>query len=133
VDDDDVNRLVARGLLASMGYESVEAADGIEAVHAFEVAGPGAFAAVLMDVHMPRMDGYAATRAIRKLEGGRSRVPILALTATAVDAERAGCFAAGMDDFLSKPLGRKEVRVTLARWAQVDAPGAGPDRPFGGT
>ncbi len=133
VDDDDVNRLVARGLLASMGYESVEAADGIEAVHAFEVAGPGAFAAVLMDVHMPRMDGYAATRAIRRLEGGRSRVPILALTATAVDAERASCFAAGMDDFLSKPLGRKEVRVTLARWAQVDAPGAGPDRPFGGT
>ncbi|HYF72386.1 MAG TPA: ATP-binding protein, partial [Nocardioides sp.] len=72
VDDDDVNRLVARGLLTAMGYEPVEAADGLEAVRAVEASGPGAFAAVLMDVHMPRMDGYAATRAIRALEGGRS-------------------------------------------------------------
>ncbi len=118
VDDDAVNRLVGRGLLASIGYESVEAVDGIEAVHAFETAGPGAFAAVLMDVHMPRMDGYAAARAIRNLESGRSRVPILALTATIVDAERVNCIAAGMDDFLTKPLGREDLQAALGRYAQ---------------
>ena len=132
VDDDEVNRLVGQGLLTSMGYEPVEAADGIEAVHAFEVAGPGAFTAVLMDVHMPRMDGYDATRAIRELEGGRSRVPILALSASTVDAERANCLAAGMDDFLTKPLGREELRAALAHWAPADAPGA-PDRPVSAT
>jgi CheY-like chemotaxis protein len=109
--------------LESLGYELVEAADGIEAVEAFEAAGPGAFAAVLMDVHMPRMDGYAATRAIRELESGRSRVPILALTATIIDAERVDCLAAGMDDFLTKPLGREELRRTLGRYAQVDGGG----------
>lgn len=117
VDDDDVNRLVAQALLESMGYRAVEATDGIEAVQAFEAAGPGAFAVVLMDVQMPRMNGYSATRAIRELEGGRSRVPILALTATAADAERASCLAAGMDDFLTKPLGREELHATLGRYA----------------
>src|SRR6478735_8853166 len=100
-----------------MGYRAVEATDGIEAVQAFEAAGPGAFAVVLMDVQMPRMNGYSATRAIRELEGGRSRVPILALTATAADAERASCLAAGMDDFLTKPLGREELHATLGRYA----------------
>jgi CheY-like chemotaxis protein len=129
VDDNDVNRIVARGLLTSMGYESVEAVDGIEAVHAFEVAGPGVFAAVLMDVHMPRMDGYAATRAIRTLESSRSRVPILALTATAVDAERATCFAAGMDDVLSKPLGRQELQDALAHWVRVEVGGSASEQP----
>ena len=116
VDDNEVNRLVARGLLAAMGYEAVEAADGIEAVEAVEAAGTLRFAAVLMDVHMPRMDGYAATQALRDLEGDRRRLPILALTATAAQSERARCQAAGMDDLLTKPLGRAELQTALEHW-----------------
>ena len=121
VDDNDVNRLVATGLLASMGYEAVEANDGIAAVEAVTAATPGELAAVLMDVHMPRMDGFDATRALRELEadGGRPRMPILALTATAAPSERAACLAAGMDDFLTKPLGREELRTALERWVRV--------------
>ncbi|WP_164519513.1 response regulator [Nocardioides ferulae] len=121
VDDDEVNRLVAGALLTSMGYRPVEAADGEEAVEAFQGAAAGPFAAVLMDVHMPRLDGHAATRAIRDLEGGRSRVPILALTATAVDTERADCLDVGMDDLLTKPLGREELRAALDTWVRRDA------------
>ncbi|HEY0950505.1 response regulator [Nocardioides sp.] len=120
VDDNDVNRLVARGLLASIGYEAVEAADGVEAVEAVAAAGssgPDAFAAVLMDVHMPRMDGYAATRALREREGEGPRLPILALTATAAPSERTRCLSAGMDDVLTKPLGRAELRAALEHWA----------------
>ena len=121
VDDNEVNRLVAGGFLAALGYEPVEAADGIAAVEAVRDAGPGAFAAVLMDVHMPRMDGYDAARALRELEGDRSRVPILALTATAAESERATCLEAGMDDFLTKPLGRAGLEAALERWLHVDA------------
>jgi len=127
VDDNDVNRLVAGGLLASMGYQAVEAADGVEAVDAVRAVGPEAFAAVLMDVHMPRLDGYAATRALRDLEGDRPRLPILALTATAAPSERARCLSAGMDDVLTKPLGRAELRAALEHWAQVYARASAPE------
>ncbi len=127
VDDNDVNRLVAGGLLASMGYQAVEAADGVEAVDAVRAVGPEAFAAVLMDVHMPRLDGYAATRALRDLEGDRPRLPILALTATAAPSERARCHTAGMDDVLTKPLGRAELRAALEHWAQVYARASAPE------
>ena len=123
VDDNDVNRLVAGGFLAAMGYEPVEAADGLAALDAVRAAGPDAFAAVLMDVHMPRMDGYDAARALRELEGGRSRVPILALTATAAPSERESCLAAGMDDFLTKPLARHELQAALEHWTLVYADG----------
>lgn len=125
VDDNDVNRLVASGLLASMGYETVEATDGIAAIEAVANADTGAFAAVLMDVHMPRMDGFDATRALRELEGapdgGASRLPIIALTATAAPSERAACLAAGMDDFLTKPLGLAELQAALQRWVRGGA------------
>jgi CheY-like chemotaxis protein len=82
-----------------------------------------------MDVHMPRMDGYDATRALRELEGGRSRVPILALTATATQSERATCLAAGMDDFLTKPLGLEELRTALERWVRPGRGGSASEQP----
>ncbi|GAA1155494.1 ATP-binding protein [Nocardioides aquiterrae] len=119
VDDNEVNRLVAGGFLAAMGYEPVEAVDGVAALDAVRAAGPDAFAAVLMDVHMPRMDGYAAARALRELEGGRSRVPILALTATAAPSERETCLEAGMDDFLTKPLRREQLETALEHWVRA--------------
>ena len=101
VDDHPTNREVARLMLAPLGCEIVEAADGIEAV---EVASRLTFDLILMDVRMPRMDGLAATRAIRALGGGSARAPILAVTADAMPEDAGRCLAAGMDGHVAKPL-----------------------------
>ncbi len=97
VEDNPVNQLVASGMLTALGYGVVTAEDGHAGVAA---AAQGAFAAILMDVQMPGLDGYAATRAIRAAESG-SRTPIIAMTAAAVDGVRERCLEAGMDDFLT--------------------------------
>ena len=113
VDDSDVNQLVAEGLLAFLGYETEVAADGQQAV---EAAGRRSFDAILMDVQMPLMDGYEATQEIRRREGGGRRTPIIAMTATVTDAERERCLAAGMDDYLAKPMQKDAVLAILERW-----------------
>ena len=100
VEDNAVNQLVAAGLLRSMGYEVEVAEDGL---HALQLLDRRTFDVVLMDVQMPRMDGYAATRVIRGRERGRP-TPIVAMTAAAVDGERERCLDAGMDAFLTKPI-----------------------------
>jgi CheY-like chemotaxis protein len=69
-----------------------------------------------MDCHMPVMDGYAATRAIRGAEQGEQRVPIVAFTANSMAEEKDHCIAAGMDDFLSKPVDKAALEIVLARW-----------------
>jgi CheY-like chemotaxis protein len=114
-DDSPVNREVARRTLARMGYEVGLAADGAAAV---EAVATGAFAAVLMDCQMPGMDGYEATAAIRRreAEGGRGRTPVIAMTASASQADREGCLAAGMDDHISKPFEYAALEAVLARW-----------------
>ena len=81
----------------------------------------GGFDAVLMDVQMPRMDGYAATRRIRAAETG-SRLPVIAMTAAAVEGEWERCLAAGMDDFLTKPVNPARLEAALERWL-ASAPG----------
>ncbi len=113
VEDNPVNQMVAVGLLGALGYEAETASDGLEALDLFE---PGLFDAVLMDVQMPRMDGYAAARAIRQLETADRRVPILAMTAAAVEGERERCLAAGMDDFLTKPVDPTALSTVLGEW-----------------
>lgn len=129
VEDNDVNQLVAVGTLRALGYTSEVAADGAEA--AARVM-PGRFDAVLMDLQMPRLDGFAATRLIRQAEPPGSRVPIIALTASAVAGERERCLAAGMTGFLVKPVGvdalGRVLREALGRPPATTA-GAGPDAP----
>ncbi len=112
VEDNPVNQLVASGLLEAMGYVVEVAGDGEVALG---VLARGAYDAVLMDVQMPRMDGYAATRAIRASETG-ARLPVIAMTAAAVEGERERCLGAGMDDFLTKPVDPRALAAVLDRW-----------------
>ncbi|WP_309628645.1 response regulator [Brevundimonas sp.] len=101
VDDHPTNREVARLMLAPLGCEIFEAVDGFEAV---EMASASPFDLILMDVRMPRMDGLAATQAIRALGRDHARTPILAVTADAMPEDAARCMAAGMDGHVAKPL-----------------------------
>jgi len=112
VEDNPVNQMVATGLLTALGYTSATAEDGVAAV---EAAIGGGFDAILMDVQMPHMDGYTATRHIRAHETGPRR-PIIAMTAAAVEGERERCLEAGMDDYLTKPVDPARLAETLDRW-----------------
>ncbi len=113
VEDNDINQLVALGLLEALGYSADVADNGARAV---EMAASNDYALILMDVHMPGMDGYTASRAIRAAEGS-TRVPIVALTASAVIGERERCQAAGMDDLLTKPVSADRLASVLRTYA----------------
>ena len=112
VDDHAGNREVARLMLAPTGAEIVEACDGLEAV---EMARTQAFDLILMDVRMPRMDGLAATRAIRCLGAPSSAVPILAVTADAMPEDAERCLAAGMNGHLAKPITHTALYAAIDR------------------
>jgi two-component system, sensor histidine kinase and response regulator len=114
-EDNRVNQRVVERLLAKVGHASVVVANGREAVAALE---DRPFDVVLMDVQMPEMDGFDATAEIRRQEAcapGRPRIPIVALTAHAMSGDRERCLAAGMDDYLSKPVRLEELSAVLAR------------------
>jgi two-component system, sensor histidine kinase and response regulator len=113
VEDNSMNQLVATKLLAKLGYEVAVSGNGIEALQSLADA---EYDAVLMDCQMPEMDGYAATREIRNREGGTRRTPVIAMTAAAMQGDREACFAAGMDDYLTKPIRPGALAETLARW-----------------
>jgi signal transduction histidine kinase/ActR/RegA family two-component response regulator len=117
VEDNAVNQKVAAGILRNLGLRVAVAADGFEAV---QMCGANEYAAVLMDCQMPGLDGFEATRRIRA--AGRGHLPIIALTAGAGDIERQFAIKAGMDDFLSKPIRRDDLRATLGRWLAAPAP-----------
>ena len=115
VEDDPTSSMVAGKMLHRLGYRTEFAADGAAAVDAFV---PGKYLAILMDMAMPVMDGLVATRTIRELEEqSGSHVPIMALTANVMPGDRERCLAAGMDDFLSKPIKWAELASMLARVA----------------
>jgi CheY-like chemotaxis protein len=104
-EDNDVNALLARALLVKLGHRPTVVSNGAAALAAWRTARVAApYDLVLMDVHMPGMDGLEATRRIRELEAGARRTPIFALTANAFADDRDACLAAGMDAFLTKPL-----------------------------
>jgi PAS domain S-box-containing protein len=113
VEDNPVNQLVAVGLLEALGYVAQTADDGVAALEAMAA---DEFDVILMDVQMPRLDGYATTRAIRDGEAPGRRVPVIAMTAAAVEGERERCLAAGMDDFLTKPVAPSALAAVLELW-----------------
>ncbi|MFJ4167880.1 response regulator [Paenarthrobacter sp. NPDC089714] len=112
-EDNEVNQLVARGMANRLGYDVEIVDDGSQAVAATLT---GKYAAVLMDCHMPVMDGFEATRTIRARDAGAYRIPIIAMTAGALDEDRERCFAAGMDDYVSKPVDVDKLGAVLAKW-----------------
>jgi len=112
VDDNEVNRIVARAQLDAVGIAVDEAADGAQAV---EMAGRVHYDLILMDVHMPTLDGIEAARRIRR-RGACRETPIIALTADAFESERQRCIEAGMSDHLVKPLQAARLYTALARW-----------------
>ena len=113
VEDNHVNQLVAVGILEHLGYSTEVAGNGLEALTSWSRT---VFGAVLMDCQMPEMDGYDATREIRRLEGNGPRTPVIAMTAGVTEGERERCLLAGMDDYVSKPVSPSELDATLTRW-----------------
>ena len=110
-EDNRINQIVAHKMLAKLGCQIDSAADGREAV---ERASKSDYDIIFMDCQMPNMDGYEATRRIR--ENG-SKVPIVALTAHTLDADREKCLLAGMNDYLTKPTGVDDLRAAVNKWA----------------
>jgi two-component system sensor histidine kinase/response regulator len=117
-EDNLVNQKVAVRLLEKLDYRVDVVADGLAAVAAWQA---GTFDLILMDCQMPQMDGYAATREIRKLGASKPHIPIVALTAHAMKGDEEKCRAAGMDDYLTKPIDRVKLDACLNRLL----PGAG--------
>jgi len=115
VEDDYINQEVARELLTSVGLAVDVADDGQLAVDRMEEPGAIPYALVLMDMQMPRLDGLEATRALRRLPAAAT-LPIIAMTANAFNEDRERCLAAGMNDFVAKPVDPERLYETLLKW-----------------
>jgi len=118
-EDNTVNQEVNLLMLKKLGLHADVAANGREAV---EMAGVLPYDLIIMDCHMPEMDGYAATREIRRRQGANQRLAIIALTADIMEGSRERCLAAGMDDYMAKPIRMAGLREALRKW--VPAAGA---------
>lgn len=115
-EDGKVNQIVATKLLEDRGHIVLKALDGEQAVEAFSRE---AFDAILMDVQMPNLDGYGATKAIRDRERNtETQIPIIAMTANALKGDREKCLAAGMDDYIAKPIRARELYSVLEKYGQ---------------
>ena len=123
VEDNKINQMIARRILETAGAAVEVVAGGAEAV-ATLTAGSGGFDAVLMDIQMPGMDGYEATRQIRARLG--RALPVIAMTANALPADRERALAAGMNDHISKPLDIDLLHATILRWARKALPAGAP-------
>jgi CheY-like chemotaxis protein len=111
-EDNEVNQLVISAMLAQLGHSCEVACDGLEAVAKVKAS---TYDLVLMDIHMPNLDGLAATRRIRTLDTSAAHIPIIALTASAMVEDRDAYIEAGMDDHVSKPVEAKEVARAIHR------------------
>jgi len=112
VEDNPINQMVAQKMLEKIGIESTLAADGQEALNMLDQA---VYDAVLMDCQMPVMDGFEATRRIRK-QGALLKLPVIAMTANVMEGDREKCIEAGMNDYIGKPVIEADLKKTLARW-----------------
>ena len=121
VEDNAVNQKLAVKILEKRGHRVVVAGNGSEAL---EAIGKENFHVVLMDVQMPVMDGYTATRKIRKREEkfgtSQKHIPIIAMTAHAMKGDREKCLAAGMDDYITKPINPNTLFPVIERWSAGD-------------
>ena len=120
VEDNEINQEVALAVLGSAGIDVSVAGNGQEAL---DMLGRQDFDAVLMDCQMPVMDGYAATRALRR-QPLRQSLPVIAMTANAMVGDRDAALAAGMNDHIAKPINVDEMFTTLARWVSPKSPRA---------
>ncbi|HEX7578443.1 MAG TPA: response regulator, partial [Thermoanaerobaculia bacterium] len=114
VEDNPVNQKVALRILERAGHRADAVGNGVEALVALEKV---PYDIVLMDVQMPEMDGFEATRFLRAREGGLRHVPVIAMTAHALKGDRENCIKAGMDDYVAKPIHPKELLSVIDRWA----------------
>jgi two-component system, sensor histidine kinase len=114
VEDNPVNQTVIEAMLRSLGFKVSVATDGAQAIRSAESL---IFEAILMDCRLPIIDGYEATRQIRQLPGCTD-LPIIALTANALQGDREACLSAGMNDYLAKPFKRTDLQQILQRWVQ---------------
>jgi CheY-like chemotaxis protein len=112
-EDNVANQMVATGLLQKLGCRIDVSANGREAVELWRHL---PYDLILMDCNMPEMDGYEATAEIRRQESCDQRVPIIAITANAMQGDRERCLEAGMDDYISKPINPQELQTVLARF-----------------
>jgi CheY-like chemotaxis protein/HPt (histidine-containing phosphotransfer) domain-containing protein len=113
VEDDQVNQAVAVTMLEKVGYQVDTVNNGVKAIKAVRTA---AYDMVLMDLAMPEMDGIEATEQIRRLPGQAGQIPVIAMTASALPENRDRCIAAGMNDYLTKPIDRTQMLAVIDRW-----------------
>ena len=114
-EDNDLNAEIAMTILEESGLTVERAADGVLCVDALKAHPVGYYDAILMDIQMPRMDGYQATKLIRNLPDDRRTIPIIAMTANAFDEDRQKALSVGMDAHLAKPINVEKLFETLGR------------------
>ena len=118
-EDEYINTILIRNLLQQAGYHVTVVGNGREAVEAWR---GGIFDCVLMDIQMPEMDGYEAVARIREAERGGPRIPIIAMTAHALSGDRQKCMAAGMDNYIAKPIDGAKVLILLHQYLPTKDP-----------
>ena len=129
VEDTPINQQVARSMLLGLGYRVDLAENGTQAL---ELLSGTRYAAVLMDVQMPGLNGLETAAELRRREIDQPHTPIIAMTANAMSSDREQCLAAGMDDYISKPVRRQDLAMVLSRWIQSrDAPPGNDSAPLG--
>jgi len=112
-EDNIINQKVALKILENLGYHADAVANGKEALNALETL---SYDLVLMDVQMPEMDGFEATKKIRDSESAFRNLPVIAMTAQAMKGDREKCLKAGMDDYVSKPVRPQELEEVIKKW-----------------
>lgn len=116
VEDNELNREIAKDILQDNNIKVVEAENGSIAVNILKKSKEGDFNAIFMDIQMPVMDGYQATKEIRSMNTPLAQIPIIALTANAFEEDKNKCFAVGMNDHIAKPVSSKKIIETLKKF-----------------